>query len=158
MEQLVNSLLVFWTSILYGFWIEGAYQCLLGIRTILPRHRFFYWIEDLVFWPAAGLLTFQMYFKMCFGNIRGYGIIGLLSGMLISYFTLGLLLKSISGKIRQIYLNAKRKINIRRRKRREARREKREKKRTEREEKRKEKEQEKQKSKFIKEQERRNEK
>lgn len=143
MEILINSLLLFWTSVLYGFWIQSAYQCILGLRIIIPRMKLLYWIEDLLFWGIAALFTYQMFFKMNYGQIRGYAVAGLLIGMLISLFTVGALLKSLSGKIRQIYLKIKRKINRRRQKRREkkkaereVKREKRERKKAEREAKR----------------------
>lgn len=126
MEQLVHSLWVFGMSVLYGFWIQSAYQSLLAIRVIIPRHKFFYWIEDLVFWQAAALITFQMFFETNFGEIRGYGIAGLLIGMIVSFFTVGALLKSVSHKIRQVYLKIKRKINKRRQKKREIKRAKKE--------------------------------
>lgn len=143
-EQLVDSLLLFWTAVLYGFWIQSAYQCILGIRIVIPHIKLLYWLEDLIFWNVAALFTYQMFFKMNFGQIRGYAITGLLIGMLISYFTVGALLKSISGKIRQTYLRVKRRISRKRQKRREkikaeraAKREKREKKEAERREKKK---------------------
>lgn len=143
-EQLVDSLLLFWTAVLYGFWIQSAYQCILGIRIVIPHIKLLYWFEDLIFWNVAALFTYQMFFKMNFGQIRGYAITGLLIGMLISYFTVGALLKSISGKIRQTYLRVKRRISRKRQKRREkikaeraAKREKREKEKAERREKKK---------------------
>lgn len=121
MERLIDSLLFFWTSVLYGFWIQSAYQCVLGMRIIIPRIRLLYWLEDLIFWNIAALFTYQMFYKMNFGQIRAYAIMGLLIGMLISFFTVGALLKAVSGKIRHTYLKVKRKINRRRQKKKEKR-------------------------------------
>lgn len=100
MEALLNSLLFFGTSALYGFWIQSIYQCILGLRIVIPGHKPVCWAVDLVFWPAAALMTFQMIFEINSGQIRGYGIFGLLLGMTVSHFTVGSLLNSLSRKIR----------------------------------------------------------
>lgn len=100
MEALLNSLLFFGTSALYGFWIQSIYQCILGLRIVIPGHKLVCWAVDLVFWPAAALMTFQMIFEINSGQIRGYGIFGLLLGMTVSHFTVGSLLNSLSRKIR----------------------------------------------------------
>lgn len=133
MEQVISSLWVFGNSLLYGFIIWSAYQCILSIRIMIPRHRLFYWAEDMIFWPMAAVFTFQMYFKTNYGQIRGYGVIGLLLGMIVSYFTVGSVLRSISQEIRRFYLKIKKRILLKRKAKKKAKEEKRESKRKEKE-------------------------
>ena len=113
-DKLTDSLLLFWTAGLYGFWIQSIYQCILGIRIMIPHVKLLYWLEDLIYWNMSAIFTYQMFFRMNFGQIRGYAIAGLLIGMLISYFTVGALLKSVSGKIRKKYLRLKSRISRKR--------------------------------------------
>ena len=70
-------------SVLAGILCFLGYDLLLVLRAFLKRAVLFEKIEDVLYWGVASVLVFSMIHQKNSGVIRGYSIIGMLSGMIL---------------------------------------------------------------------------
>lgn len=78
-----HELLFFFQSILWGALLLFFYDVLRIGRRLFPREAVFVSIEDLIYWPLAGVFLFGRMYQANQGKIRGYAIVALILGMAI---------------------------------------------------------------------------
>ena len=74
-----------------GMAILAGYDVLRLFRWLVPHGAVWIAVEDLFFWGAASVPAFILFLKMHDGQIRWYGVVALLSGIVLTvycfYFT-----------------------------------------------------------------------
>ena len=66
-----------------GMAILAGYDVLRLFRWLVPHGTVWIAVEDLVFWGAASVPSFVLFLKMHDGQIRWYGVVALLSGIVL---------------------------------------------------------------------------
>lgn len=93
MDNSVKMQAYIFFTVFYGGLIVGfIYDIYRGLRYYLNPKKIITFIEDLVFWIIATLVTFYILIKSNWGELRGYIFIGLFLGL---YLYLKLLSKLI---------------------------------------------------------------
>lgn len=75
-------------SFLGGIILLAAYDILRLIRRIIPHKRLWINGEDIVFWLAGSVFIFRIIYHFNNGEIRGFGMLSMIAGMLLYHFTL----------------------------------------------------------------------
>lgn len=86
---MVNELLLFLRSLLYGAVMAAGYDFLRIIRRIICHNTVFVIVEDILYWIAGSLFLFVKIYQQNDGVLRGYIFIGLIVGMVLWHYTLG---------------------------------------------------------------------
>lgn len=66
-----------------GMAILAGYDVLRLFRWLVPHGAVWIAVEDLFFWGAASVPAFILFLKMHDGQIRWYGVVALLSGIVL---------------------------------------------------------------------------
>ena len=66
-----------------GMAILAGYDVLRLFRWLVPHGTVWIAVEDLFFWGAASVPAFILFLKMHDGQIRWYGVVALLSGIVL---------------------------------------------------------------------------
>ncbi len=100
-----HELLFFFQCLLWGALLLFFYDVLRIGRRLFPRKAVFVSIEDLVYWPLAGVFLFGRMYQANEGKIRGYAVAAVIIGMTLYACTISGKFVSITVKILRIPLN-----------------------------------------------------
>lgn len=82
-NTLIVDLHIFLGAIYGGLIVGFVYDIYKTIRYYSKPNKFFTYLGDLLFWAILSLLFFYILLKINWGELRGYIIIGSLSGLFV---------------------------------------------------------------------------
>lgn len=100
-----HELLFFFQSVLWGALLLLFYDVLRIGRRLFPREAVFVSVEDLVYWPLAGVFLFGRMYQANEGKIRGYAIAAVILGMVLYSRTISRKFVAVAVKILRIPMN-----------------------------------------------------
>lgn len=81
---------VIWGQVLFvlaslcnGMLLMAGYDVLRLFRWLLPHGKLWLWLEDTLYWCAASVPSFYLFFQYNDGVIRWYGLLGILAGAVL---------------------------------------------------------------------------
>lgn len=80
-ESIVKEFQFFLLSFFYGIGIFFIYDCIRIIRRIIKHFKWLVGLEDIAFWVFIGVIVFELMYKENSGIIRGFVIVGMITGM-----------------------------------------------------------------------------
>lgn len=78
----------------------AAYDVLRIFRRIVPHSKGIVNSEDILFWVGASVFIFQVIYRLNDGNIRGFGILCMVVGMLLYQFFAKIVKKGLKKALR----------------------------------------------------------
>ena len=100
--SLARQTYAFFVSVGFGFALGIVYDIFFVIRNTLSKRRWITLVCDIVFTVSASVLSFLLLLVITDGLVRGYAVIGELLGFFVYYFSLGVFIVKICGKITDI--------------------------------------------------------
>lgn len=73
-------------SFFSGVFLLMAYDMIRLLRVLIPHRKALVNGEDFIFWAGASIFIFRTIYKLNDGNIRGFGILCMVAGMLLYQF------------------------------------------------------------------------
>lgn len=92
------ELLTFMYAVLTGVVIPVSYYIILLARKLIRHSNLAAGIEDLIFWIIMSGYIFRQMYLTTYGSIRWYFILGMVSGIVSTYFA-GKSIKKLSTKV-----------------------------------------------------------
>lgn len=94
----------FLQAILVGLCLGILYDILGGVTMVCGRHRFCIYAIDSIFWVIALIVYFVFTVTLAGGQVRGFLIIGMASGVLFCHLAAGWLVRKITCTILELLM------------------------------------------------------
>lgn len=96
---MLSQLQIFWYSCFFGIILGIVYDIFRIIRMFFTCKIWNIFIQDILYFLIAGILSFIFILSVNFGEVRFYILAGEAMGWIVYYLTLGEVMNKISYKI-----------------------------------------------------------